>query len=199
MSIQGKDILIGCKRRPLLCACILLGVALLAAFYFRKDMIGETETILAERSKLLRKLKSNVANAAQIEQQVGKLTEINDSFIEGALSVGELASNQQIFLRLESETGIKLIDLQPQALPKTTPTAANPKAGSKAAVSASTYSILRYALTISGDYGQLVGFLKRLERAPALNRLVGASISSSDLGSDIHLMTITVELLGRRK
>lgn len=186
MSLQTKDILNACKRRPLLCVCIALGLALLLVFYFRKDALGANQTALEERSKLLRKLKANATYAAHLDQHIKSLREINQAIGAQAMREGELAINQQLFLRLESETGVKLIDLRPQGTPA-------PAKGAKAG----GYVPMAFSLTIEGEYRQLIVFLKRLEQGPTLGRIVSASTGSSE--NAVLSISLNVELLGIRR
>ncbi len=186
MSLKGKNIINACKRRPLLCICIGAGLGLLLCFFLRMDLVGETKTALEERSKYLKKLKTNALYANQLEQQIKTLKEVNQTLADAALREGELAKNQQLFLRLEAETGVKLVDMR--ALPVPPP----PKgAGSN------SYVPISFSLTVSGEYKQLITFLKRLDQGPTLSRVVNAAISGTNTGP--QTMSLGVELLGLRR
>jgi len=186
MSLKSQNIVNACKRRPLLCVCIVAGLGLLLGWYLRLGLIGETEAALAERSAYLKKLKTNAIYATQIDQQIKALKDVNQTLSDAALREGELAKNQQRFLRLEAETGVKLVDLRAQ------PILPAPKGAA-----ANSYVPIGFSLTISGDYKQLITFMKRLDQGPTLGRIVSASISGA--GSGPQTMNLGVELLGLRR
>ena len=186
MSLKSQNIVNACKRRPLLCVCIVAGLGLLLGWYFRLGLVGETETALADRSTYLKKLKTNAIYATGIDQQIKSLKDVNQTLADAALREGELAKNQQLFLRLEAETGVKLVDLRPQPIPPA------PKgAGSN------SYVPIGFSITISGEYKQLITFMKRLDQGPTLGRIVNASISGTASGP--QTMSLGVELLGLRR
>ena len=186
MSLKGKNIINACKRRPLLSACIGAGLVLLLSFYLRMDLVGETETALAERSKHLKRLKTNALYANHLEQDIKTLKEVNQAFADAALREGELAKNQQIFLRLEAETGVKLVDMRALAVPPA------PKG-----TGSNSYVPISFSLTISGDHKQLITFLKRLDQGPTLCRVSSAALSATNAGP--QTMSLGVELLGLRR
>jgi hypothetical protein len=186
MSLKSKNFVNACKRRPLLCICIGSGLILLLVFYFRMNLVVETETTLAERSQHLKKLKTNAIYATQLEQQIKTLKDVNQALADGALREGELAKNQQLFLRLEAETGVKLLDMKAQPVPPAPKVAGG-----------SSYVPISFSLTISGDYKQLITFLKRLDQGPTLCRVVNAAISGTNTGP--QTMSLSVELLGLRR
>ena len=186
MSPKSQNIVNALKRRPLLGVCIAFGLFLLLFFYLRKDLIGTTQTALAERSTQLKRLKTNATYAAQIDQQIKILKDVNKAFEDAALREGELAKNQQFFLRLEAETGIKLVDMRAQPVPPA------PKGAGT-----NSYVPINFSLTVSGEYKQLITFLKRVEQGPTLSRVVNAALGGTNAGP--QTMTLGVELLGLRR
>ncbi len=185
MSIEIKGVVNACKRRPVLCVCVFLALVLVAVAYFRKEAMADRQATLEERTKLLRKLSTNIKYADKLAQHTESLRQVNKVIADNSLKVGELALNQQIFLLLESETGVKLIDLRP--LPVLPPAKGE---------APDAYVPMGFALTISGQYRQLITFVKRLEQGPTLARIVSASIGES--GDAVQNLSLNVELLARR-
>lgn len=187
MSLETKDLVDGLKRRPLLSVCGALVVALALTIYLRSGRPAELQARLDEREKEFSRLNNNVKFSAQLDSQLTALREANAAIAAGALRADELASNQRLFLRLEAESGVKLIDLRQLPLP----------APVKGAPPATTiYAAIPFSVTIQGDYPQLMDFLKRLEQGPTLSRVNSATIAQPTEGA--QSVSITAELLGFR-
>lgn len=184
MSIETKDLVAACKRRPVVFICGAVIVVLGLLLYFRMDTLSAREEQLAEREKELLRLTNNVKFAAQLDAQLQQMRAANATIEAGALRPGELARNQQVFLRLEEETGVKLLDLRPS--PVVVPAKNGPK----------TYVGIPFSLTIQGEYPQLLDFLQRLDRGPTLARVTSASLARPDEGA--QTLNLGVELLGFR-
>lgn len=186
MSLDAKDIAAALKRRPLLFTCGALCLALGLSLYFRSGVPAELETRLAEREKEMKRLSNNVKFSAQLESQLQALRRANEVVAAGALRPAELARNQQLFYRLEAESGVKLVDIRQLAPPP-------PAKGAPAPVA---YVSVPFSLTIRGDYEQIVEFLYRLDHGPALSRVTSASIARPEDGA--QSLSLTVDLLGLR-
>jgi hypothetical protein len=191
MSLETKKLVEGVKRRPLLSVCGTVFVALSLLFYFRSGISAELKTRLDEREKELSRLSNNVKFSAQLDTQLEALRKANVAIEAGALRAGDLARNQQVFLRLLPETGVKLVDLT--QVPAKPPA---PVAKGAPAPAVTTFAPLTFNLTIQGDYAQLMDFMKRLERGPTLSRVIAGRIASPLEGA--QTVTLTVELLGFR-
>ena len=113
MSLETKDLVAAFKRRPLVFVCGVIVVALGLALYFRSGVGDELQARLAEREKELSRLTNNTKFSAQLDAQLQALRQANATLEAGALRVGELARNQQVFFRLEEQTGVPLLDLRP--------------------------------------------------------------------------------------
>lgn len=181
MSLQTQDILNALKRRPLLCVCGALALGLGLTLYFRLGVGDEVQARLAEREKELQRVTSNTKFSAQLDTQLQALRKANATIEAGALRAGELARNQQLFYRLEADTGVKLLDLRQL----------NVSTAGKG-----TYVAIPFSLTIKGDYAQLLDFLQRLDRGATLSRVTSASIARP--GEDTQTLSLNVELLGFR-
>jgi Tfp pilus assembly protein PilO len=194
MNIKGVDVANVCKRRPLLMVCVVVCVILGAALYLRSGRVTEIEATLEDRSKLLRKLEANVKNAAQLEEQTEALREVNKRIREAALQEGELALNQQLFLRLEAETGVKLVDLRPQPVPPPAKNAKNAKSPSSG-----EFMPMRFSLSVTGTYQNLIAFMKRLESGESLAKIANASMAFSVDPKAEQIVSMSVVVIGIRK
>lgn len=185
MSLDNKAVGELFKRHPVPLGCACLTFLLLVVLYFRFGGLAEVQAKLDEREKTLSKLVGNVKFSAQLDTQLAALQEANQVIQAGALRAGELARNQQLFYRLEADSGVKLLDIRQQPLPL-------PAKGAPATV----YVPITFSLSILGDYGQIMKFLKNLEKGATVSRLVAATIGPPVEGG--QTVSITVELLGIR-
>ena len=184
MSIETKDVAVAFKRRPLLFICAALAVGLGVTAYFRQGVTDELRGVLAEREKELLRLTNNTKFSAQLDAQLESLRNANARLAAGALRAGELARNQQLFYRLEAETGVTLLDFRPLALPP-------PPKGV-----APIYTAIPFSLTIKGDYSQIIDFLQRLDHGETLARVTSGSLARPAEGA--QTLSLGVELLGFR-
>lgn len=182
MSFDAKALV---KRHPVPIWCAGLSLVLLLAMYFRMGSLDEVQAKLDEREKVLSKLVNNVKFSAQLESQLAALSAANEVFNTGALRVSELARNQQLFYKLEVESGVKLIDIRQVPLPALAKGAAP-----------TVYVPITFSVSILGDYAQIMKFLKLLEKGAAVSRLTSATIGQPLEGG--QTVTINVELLGLR-
>lgn len=196
MSLQTQDLVAGIKRRPVLFVCGVLALLFAVAIYFRGSVPTELRARLTEREKELTRLSNNVKFSAQLDGQLEALRAANAVIEQGALRIGELARNQQLFLRLEAESGVKLVDLRQLTTQATVATPAPKGKAAAAAAPSGIYEPIRFSLNVQGDYPQLIDFLKRLDQCPTLSRLASANTAQPTEGT--QSLSLIVELLGFR-
>jgi hypothetical protein len=180
MNPNSQALLARLKRYPVLLLSALVGVALIATLYMRSDLVELQRQELARNQAESERYRLNIANAHQLEEQLDFMVQANKAVRGRALVVGGLARNLQYFYRLESELGIKYIDLRP---------------GPPAAVAAqaSIYVPINYIMSVQGDFAQLIGFIKRLEQGGYFARINSVMVVGS--GSSITL-NLNLDLLG---
>jgi hypothetical protein len=188
MSLETKDLVAGIKRRPVLAGCAVAVLLLAGLLYFRWDLAAQLEGRLGERDKELKRLSSNVKFSAQLETHLESLRAANRRIAEAALRETERARNQQLFLSIEGETGVKLVDLVQQPVPL-------PARGAN--VPASAYVAIPFTVSVRGSYDQLFSFLHRLEHNATLVRVTSATLIRPDETGQQSL-NLTMELIGFR-
>jgi hypothetical protein len=166
MSISGQSIGNSLRKQPLLAAAFSLSLVLGATIYLRSGLLDEQQLELDRHSEESSRQRANIANAAQLQEQLQFLIQANEAVRNRALTVEGLAQNLQYFYRLESEIGIKYIDL---------------RAGLKApAVKSPIYVPLNYIVSVQGSFSQVISFLRRLEQGAYFCRVNSALTSSTD-------------------
>lgn len=190
MTLLSKDVTAFLKRYPLAIGCGVLSVFLLAGAYVRSDRTNELARQSKEGEEQGRKILSDIRSGANLAEQYEALSN-HTKELEGRLVHGsERAQNQQYFYRIESESGVKEISLQPAGRSST------PAKGPKP-----LYTGIGYTISVQGSYHQILDFLGRIESGQYFPRLVTASVSragqrSAGGATAMITLTLNLELLG---
>jgi len=115
------------------------------------------------------------------------LGSINAHLQERVFHAPNLAQNLQYFYGLEGETGIQYLDLKQLPEPPK-------KKGT------SFYTIVRFNLTIKGDYNQLLFYLQHLETQAHFCRVTALTLRQNPEidknGHPVLQMTLSLDFLG---
>ncbi len=154
MSLDSQKIIAAIKKNPALTAGVIGIVVIFSVLYFRYDETYTHEQKLVGMQGNLAKLQSNIVNSAQLERQLEELKKLNDKIASAALVPGDLTGNQRYFLTLEADNNVKLLgDPREEALPA-------PARGAAASI----YAPLRFTVNVTGDYEQLLQFMREIEK-----------------------------------
>jgi hypothetical protein len=184
--VSNADLVAFIKKHPLGIACGAIALLFAGATYYRRSVIPEVTSLLDEKVTESARISANIKNAAQLTDQLAKVTEA-DKAVEGRLvQASQLANNLQYFYRLEAETGTKLIELR-----QNPPSARTP--ATKGAFSGVSFSV-----ALQGEYVAILDVFRRLETGAHFCRVTAAGITSAgpDRNSPLKL-TLAVELLGQ--
>jgi hypothetical protein len=178
MSTTGEFV----KQHPLKIICVFVALACGAGIYFLGTKITESTILLEQKVAEGSRLEANVNNAAQLSSQLEELTAVAQKIQARQIRASQLATNLQYFYRLETDSGVELIDLR--------------QTSSGAAVKPSTG--IGFFVAVKGEYAALIGFLQRIENGPHYCRVLTASMNgqSNDRSGPLTL-NLTVELLGK--
>jgi len=179
MSITGQSIGNAFKKRPLLVVAGAISLVLAITIYLRSGLLSVQQLELDKYSAESSRQRANVSNAAQLQEQLQFLIKANEAVRTRALTVGGLAQNIQYFYRLESEVGIKYLDLR--------------ASGMAPAVKDPIYVPINYIVNVQGSFAQIITFLRRLEQGAYFCRINSAVASSSDAGV---ILNLNIDLLG---
>lgn len=169
------------KQHPLKMACGLLALLSGVGIYLINSRIAETTALLEQKTTEGTRLAANVRNAAQLPEQLGALTSATEKMQSRLIRGSQLATNLQYFYRLESDSGVELLDLRQTS---SAPTTANSGVG--------------FAVSVRGEFATLVGYLKQLENGPHYSRILTASMSGSSVDRTGPItLSLSLELLGQ--
>jgi len=181
MSLDNQAVFSALKKYPLLATCCVISLGLALTLYFRSALSSEQKANLDKYALEAKGLQANVVNSTHLTEQLNFLIQANNAAQARTLSAEGVADKLQYFYRLESETGIRYLDL---------------RAGSKVVVnkkSPSTYVPLNYILSVEGEFGQIINFLRNLEQGPYFTRITSASSSGS---GGIVKISLNLDILG---
>lgn len=174
------------KKAPIVTACAVLAVALLAGLVLRMDEIPNAEAQLAEKTAEADRYALNIKNAAQLQQQYDEIVAANKAIDAHIIRASQLGANAQYFYQLESETGVKLVNDPRQTTPAIV---AKPAKGAFVPVG--------FSVSVQGTLNQLLDFLRTLEDGQHYCRVLTASfgVNASKRSAPLTL-SLNVELLG---
>jgi len=182
------DISAWVKKHPVIASC--LGLTLFAAVgvHYLSGAVTEATTLLEQRTAEGTRIAENVINAAQLREHVEEIAAARVKIEDRLVRSSELAKNLQYFYRLESETGVELIDIKQNAA---APNRVVPK-GAKAG-----FSAVNFTVSFRGDYWAALHYLRRLENGTHFCRVLSATIEpvSPDRAGPVR-MALNIELLG---
>lgn len=200
MAISNEQLLAAIKKNPIVTACVVVVLGVVAGIYFRGDLKPQAEVELEELSKQSRRMSANIKNSSLLDEHLGALTNHAAEIDRRLISSGALAVNLQYFYELEAATGTKLVDLRQIAT-------GNGRVREREQVKqgAGAYEPVGFAVALIGTYPQLVDFLQRLEGGEHFCRIQSASFtpaasenSGPTLGRpDTLTLVLDLELLGQ--
>ena len=183
--MTNEQLMAAIKRRPLGVTCFLLSCALVAAIYFRHGALPEAEQLLAQKTDENQKIGLNVSYSAQLKDQTEAIEAFNKEIAARIIRASQLGNNTQYFYTLESDTGVKLLDLR-----QTTPSiVAKPAKGS--------FLPVAFSITVQSDLNHVLTFLRQLENGTHYCRVLTATCSGNAATRSAPLtLALSLELLG---
>jgi Tfp pilus assembly protein PilO len=188
MAISNEQVIAFVKKNPIGFGCGALCLVLVAAMYYRSELVPATETELEQQSAEAERLGSNLKNAAQLQEQFDAMIAAGKQVDARLVHPSDPAKNQQYFFKLEADTGTKI-----ECHQNTLPAEKDRK---------TIYLSVPYTVTVQGDYPQILNFLRRLESGAHYCRVLSASLTSGGAlvgeGTDSPLtLSLNLELLGQ--
>jgi hypothetical protein len=112
--MTGADLLALIKKQPIAFACAFVALACGVLFYFRSDALDEARQHFEAKDTEAKKMEVNVRHLAGLPEDTSQVQEAGRQFESRLVRAGQLATNLQFFYRIESETGVKLLDVRPR-------------------------------------------------------------------------------------
>lgn len=171
------------KKNPISFGCGLVSLVLVGLIYFRSGEIPAIEAELAQKSAEGERHALNIKNAKDLKEQYEALVAANKEVDARAVRESQRGANAEFFFKLESESGVKLLDAR--------------QTGQVASKGKSAFSSVAFSVSAQGEMPQLLKFLHRLESGVHYCRVMNASLTVAGTKRDAPLtMTLSLELLG---
>jgi Tfp pilus assembly protein PilO len=196
--MNAKSLSLLVKKYPFSAVCAVLALLFAILYYYRSTGIEDLNGVLSQKNTEARKLKTNIANSAQLKEQLELLQAANEKVVQRLMRESDLAANQQYFYKIESETGIKLTDLRPGG--------ASSQTQARGTAVKPLYPPVPYTCAIQGNYTQILQFLRKLENGEHFVRILsanlglaggGASGESANTADPALTLVLSVEFLGK--
>jgi hypothetical protein len=100
--------------------------------------------------------------------QLEQITELNKKLAGRLVDPADVATNQQYFYKLESETKVKLTDLRQL-----------PIAGKRKGQAPTLFNTVTYTANVQGDYIHILQFVRQVELGARVCRILSGSLSMS--------------------
>ena len=189
--MDAQDIVTFIKKHPVGVGCVVLAVVLSIGGYVRSGRMGELESELDDRVREGDRLKNNLRYASKLDEHLDTVNRAVERINKSAITPSALATNLQFFYRLESELGLKLVDLR-QGTPERSK-------------QSTEYIEVPYTLAVEGTYRQLLLLIRRLETGSHYVKFLSSNLAPSraattgeaDPTRPILLLTLNLQLLRR--
>jgi Tfp pilus assembly protein PilO len=178
------------KKQPIALACAFLFIVLVAVFFVRKGTLLAAQAELENKRTDGEHLHENVSNAGKLDEQLAELTQAVQSIETRLVHADQLASNLQYFYKLESDTRVKLSQLNQTGVLSPAKNAAK-----------TNYVPVGYNITVQGNYPEVMDFLRRIESGERFSHVRSLSLSQSSGADAVGKMetlslTLKLDLLG---
>jgi hypothetical protein len=172
------------KKNPISVGCAVVCLAVGVLIYFRSDAIPAKEAELVAKSAEGERHALNKINSHDLKEQYDALVAANKEIDSRFVRASQLATNSQIFYKLESATGVKLVGSPSQTA------SIPPKPPQK-------FTSVGFTIAAQGDLTQLLNFQHQLENGEHYCRIMSANLSGNSSKREGPLtLSLTLELLG---
>ena len=183
--MTSQDIVATVKKNPISFGCGAIGLVMIGLIFFRGDRIPEAEVALGQKSAEAEKIRANIQFSSQLKDQHEAVVAANREIESRVVRASQLSTNTQYFYKIESETGVKILDLR-QATPSTV---AKPTKGS--------YLPISFSVSVQGDLKQVLEFLRHVENGAHYSRVLTATCSANTGNRSAPLvLALNLELVG---
>lgn len=162
--MTGADIISAAKKHPVGTVCGVLIVASAVVLYFRWDVGAASQAEYDAKSAEAAKMIANVTNAPGLEEQVAEITQLGKDLDNRLIKAAQIATNQQYFYKLESDTGVKLIGDVRQNTPRVRQGKFN-------------FTPVPFSVVVQGTYPQLMKFLGELQAGKHFCRITNTTFN----------------------
>lgn len=190
--MDGTTILNFIKKNPIGVGSVALALLLGIGGYVRSGRMAELETELDDRTREGERFQNNLRYASRLDDHLAAVNHAVEVVEDRAINPAALATNLQFFYRLESEFGLKLVDLRQ----------GTPERGKQPGA----YVAVPYTVAVEGTYRQLLQLVQRLETGSHYVKFISSNLTPSRGGEGgggdpydpLLVMSLNLQLLGQQ-
>ncbi len=191
--MTGADLMVLIKKHPTgfgaLLVCLICG----GLIYYRGGEISARIRAGDEKAQEASTVLSNVSNSVNLPEQTEALQAAAKELESRLVRPTSIALNLQYFYKMESEAGVKILDVRQNY---------NPNARANVRGPATAFVPVPYVVSVQGTFGQTLLFLKKIEAGQHITRFSNVTFTKaggSDSGDGLDLMTLSlnVDILGQ--
>lgn len=186
--MTAADLKAMAKKQPISVACGVIALFCAVVLYLRSDKVDESKALYEDKAKAAKAILANVSNSQSLPQQADAIQHAVKDLEGRLIHASQLAINLQYFYRLESDTGVKLVDVHQG-------TTGQPRTGA----AKSNYAAIPFAVNIQGNFKQVLDFIQRVENGPRIAHFNSVSYTKAggeNAGTDQFSVSMGIEFLG---
>jgi hypothetical protein len=183
--MSNQDLQAFIRKNPISVVCAVLAMGLVAAIYIRSGEVPAAEEELAQRLATAQRYAANVTYSVNLTEQYEALVTARTEIESRLVRASQLGINNQYFFKLESETGVTMIDFRQGQIAAVR--------GARAA-----YSPVPFTVAVQGNMAQALRYLNLLESGAHYCRVLSASFMPVGAVRPGYLsVSLNLELLGQ--
>ena len=184
------------RKSPVIAISLFVIAGSMTVYLIHKDkkslIDSEIEQVNIRISSMLKNIKNSKGMEEDIEAIEEKVEKLNARMFQSQ----ELATNYNYFFNLEDEAGIKVSDLKQVGIAEEE---LDPRKKKMPKPIIDSYEKIRYHLKASGEFGEIVNFLRKLEGGPSFYRLEEFRLAKSETGkTEILSLDLAFLMLGEK-
>lgn len=184
------------RRRVVVSISCMIMIGCAGVYFFHMDKKADLESEIEQLDIRMSTILKNLKNSSGLEEDLVEADKRIEGLDARLFDSQELATNYNYFFNLENETGVKLSGLKQLEYKEesgTTKKRKMPKPTKEA------YEKIRYHMKATGEYGQIVNFMRRLEGGESFYRLEKFRLARPrDESSKLLSMDLSLLILGRK-
>ena len=194
MNVEG---IVELFRKNLVIAISVFVIAgTMTVYLINKDKKSLIDSEIEQVNVRISSMRKNIKNSKGMEEDIEAIEEKVEKLNARMFQSQELATNYNYFFNLEVETGIKVSDLKQVGIAEEE---VDPRKKKMPKPIIDSYEKIRYHLKASGEFGEIVNFLRKLEGGPSFYRLEKFRLAKSETSkTEILSLDIAFLMLGKK-
>ena len=184
------------RRRVIVSASCMIIVGCAGVYFFHMDKKADLESEIEQLEIRMSTVLKNLKNSSGLEEDLVEADKRIEELDARLIDPLELATNYNYFFNLENETGVKLSGLKQLEYKEET---GNAKKRKSPKPTKDVYQKIRYHMKATGEYGQIVNFMRQLEGGESFYRLEKFRLARPrDESNKLLSMDLSLLILGKK-